>query len=332
MKLATLPDNTPDGTLVVVSNNNQYNVSAAKIAPNLLIAIENWSDVEGALLELSNALNAGDLEEARPFDPLAARAPLPRSWQWLDGSAFPQHGHLMQKAYNLPPIETKNPLMYQGMSDRFYGPSDPVPFPSEDGGIDFEGEFAIITDAVPMGTSAKDAIAHIKLIVQLNDWSLRTIAVPEMKTGFGWVQGKPACSMAGVALTPDELGDAWQDGQVHLPLRVDLNGKRFGEAVGNEMEYGFHELVEHAAMTRDLAAGTIIGSGTVSNKNHAEVGSSCISERRAIDMIDFGEIRTPFMSFGDRVRMEAKGPNGEPLFGPIDQQAIKKIKGSENEQ
>jgi fumarylacetoacetate (FAA) hydrolase len=323
MKLATLNSDSPDGTLVVVSDDNTRCVSAKHIAPNLLAAIENWSAVEDELRGRSKDLNKGNADNENPFDPLSARAPLPRSWQWLDGSAFPQHGHLMQKAYNLPPIESGRPLMYQGISDRFYGPSDPIPFPSEDGGIDYEGEFGIIVDAVPMGTSAKDALAHIKLIVLLNDWSLRNIAVAEMKTGFGWVQGKPACSMAGVALTPDELGTSWQDGQIHLPLRVELNGRRFGEAMGNEMEYGFHELVAHAAATRDLVAGTIIGSGTVSNKDHAKVGSSCISERRAIDMIDHGEIRTPFMSFGDRVRMETVGSKGEPLFGPIDQKVVK---------
>ena len=323
MKLATQKSESPDGTLVVVSDDNRRCVSAKHIAPSMLSAIENWSNIEGQLHELSKSLNDGRADGEGIFDPLSARAPLPRSWQWLDGSAFPQHGYLMQKAYKLPPMEGGKPLMYQGVSDRFYGPSDPVPFSSEEGGIDFEGEFAVIVDAVPMGTSPKDAMAHIKLVAQLNDWSLRNIAVAEMKTGFGWVQGKPACSMAAIALTPDELGSSWQDGQIHLPLRVELNGKRFGEAMGNEMEYGFHELVAHAAATRDLVAGTIIGSGTVSNKDHAKVGSSCISERRAIDMIDFGEIRTPFMSFGDRVRMETIGKNGEPLFGPIDQQTVK---------
>ncbi|MEP3655530.1 MAG: fumarylacetoacetate hydrolase family protein [Litorimonas sp.] len=321
MKLATLKSDSPDGTLVIVSRDNKHCVSASHIAPNMMTAIENWNTVEGQLKELANDFYLGKTDGVSSFDPLGARAPLPRSWQWLDGSAFPQHGHLMQKAYNLPPIPGGKPLMYQGVSDRFFGPGDDIPFPSEDGGIDFEGEFGVIVDHVPMGTTPKDAMAHIKLIVQLNDWSLRNIAVAEMKTGFGWVQGKPACSMAAVALTPDELGDDWQDGQIHLPLRVDLNGERFGEAIGNEMEYGFHELVAHAAATRDLVAGTIIGSGTVSNKDHATVGSSCISERRAIDMIHFGEIKTPFMSFGDRVRMETVGQNGEPLFGPIDQEA-----------
>ena len=323
MKLATLKSDSPDGTLVVVSDDNKSCVSASHVAPNLLSAIEKWAAVTDQLRELSDALRAGTAKTTQAFDALSACAPLPRTWQWLDGSAFAQHGHLMQKAYNLPPIETENPLMYQGMSDRFYGPSDPVQFPSEDGGIDFEGEYAIITDAVPMSTPAEDAMAHIKLIVQLNDWSLRNVAMPEMKTGFGWVQGKPACSMAGVAITPDTLGDSWVNGRIDLPLQVDWNGKRFGRAQGIEMEYGFHELIAHAAKTRHLPAGTIIGSGTVSNENYVEVGSSCISERRAIDMIEFGEIRTPFMSFGDRVRMETTGPNGEPLFGAIDQKVTK---------
>ena len=305
MRLATLKSHGPDGALVVVSNDNLSCISAADIAPSMLFAIENWAQVKDQLNQLAAALNAGTLDAAQPFDAATALAPLPRSWQWLDGSAFPQHGYLMQKAYNLPPIETEKPLMYQGVSDKFYAPSEDIPFISEEGGIDFEGEFGVITDYVPMGISANDAMQHIKLIVQINDWSLRAFGAAEMRTGFGWVHGKPACSMAGVALTPEELGDAWQDGQIHLPLRVELNGQRFGEALGNEMEVGFHELVAHAAATRALPAGTIIGSGTVSNADYETVGSSCISERQAIDMISFGEIRTSFMAFGDHVRMEA---------------------------
>ncbi|GGX63214.1 2-keto-4-pentenoate hydratase [Litorimonas cladophorae] len=322
MKLATLNSDSPDGRLVVVSEDNTHCVAADGIAPNLLAAVEDWINVAPQLLALSDALRSGEVKNAVAFDPASARAPLPRSWQWLDGSAFPQHGELMQKAFNLPPIDSGRPLMYQGMSDRFYGPSDAVPFLSEKAGIDFEGEFGVIVDTVPMGTSAKDAMAHIKLIVQINDWSLRAVAPVEMKTGFGFVNAKPACSMAAVAVTPTELGDAWKDGRVHLPLHVEWNDKRFGEAIGDEMEYGFHELVAHAANSRELVAGTIIGSGTVSNKNYADVGSSCISERRAIDMIDFGEARTPFMSFGDTVRMEARSTEGQALFGPIYQTVI----------
>jgi fumarylacetoacetate (FAA) hydrolase len=318
MRLATRDNGTPDGQLVVVSSDNDCFVAANGIATDLLDAMTRWADVAGPLAALAKQLEANQ-DSAEAFDSASALAPLPRSWQWLDGSAFPQHGLLMQKAFNLPPIESDQPLMYQGMSDRFYSGTADVPFGSEKDGIDFEGEFAVIVDHVPMGTRAADAMDHIKLVIQLNDWSLRTIAPVEMKTGFGWVQAKPACSVAPVAVTPDELGSAWSDGRVCLPLRVELNGKRFGEADGSEMEYGFHDLVAHAAATRDLVAGTIIGSGTVSNRDYATTGSSCISERRAIDMIEHGEIRTQFMSFGDRIRMEARRNDGRPLFGVIDQ-------------
>ena len=189
-------------------------------------------------------------------------------------------------------------------------------------GIDFEGEFGVIVDAVPMGISAADALAHIKLIVQINDWSLRTLAPLEMRTGFGWVQAKPACSVAPFAVTPDELGDAWHDGRVCLDLVVEWNGKRFGAANGADMSVGFHELVAHAARTRHLPAGTVIGSGTVSNANFRQVGSSCIAERRAIELVDAGVPATPFMRFGDRVRMEARTATGALLFGAIDQKVI----------
>src|SRR5690606_32714778 len=250
------------------------------------------------------------------------RAPLPRTWQWLDGSAFTTHARLMQVAFNTRPIESDKPLMYQGKSDCFYGPTDPVPFADAAHGIDFEGEFAVIVDDVPMGTSATDALSHIKLIVQVNDWSLRMLALAEMKTGFGWVQAKPACAMAPFAVTPDELGAQWRDGRVDLDLAIDWNGQRFGNANGREMAYGFHELVAHAAFTRNLVAGTIIGSGTVANAAYAEVGSSCISERRAIEVIAGGGAVTPFMAFGDRVRMEAKMPDGRAPFGALDQMVV----------
>tara|TARA_R110000824_G_scaffold27055_9_gene92404 strand:+ start:1616 stop:2593 length:978 start_codon:yes stop_codon:yes gene_type:complete len=321
MKLATLRNETPDGQLVVVASDHRRCLPADEVATNLLDAMERWSEVEAGLKSLAIRIEAED-GGGHPFDDKAALAPLPRSWQWLDGSAFPQHGVLMQQAFNLPPIESTNPLMYQGMSDRFYGASEDVPFSSEADGIDFEGEFAVIVDHVPMGTRPDDAMAHIKLILQLNDWSLRTIAPAEMKTGFGFVHAKPPCSVAPVAVTPDELGAAWADGRVCLPLHVEWNAKRFGDAVGSEMEYGFHELVAHAAGTRDLCAGTIIGSGTVSNSDYKTVGSSCISERRAIDMIEYGEIRTPFMTFGDRIKMDARLGDGQPLFGSIDQTVV----------
>ncbi len=228
---------------------------------------------------------------------------------------------LVDEGY-LPPVETNPPLMYQGMSHQFLGPHENASFPSEADGIDFEGEFGVITDAVPMGVTAKEAAGHIKLIVQINDWSLRVIAPAEMKTGFGWVRAKPACSVAPFAVTPDELGEAWCESRVCLDLRVDWNGQRFGAANGRAMDFGFDELVAHAAYSRNLPAGTLIGSGTVSNENCREVGSSCIAERRGIELIDQGAPKTEFMRFGDRLRMEAGPVNGCSPFGVIDQQVV----------
>ncbi|WP_303758302.1 fumarylacetoacetate hydrolase family protein [Sphingobium yanoikuyae] len=318
MRLATISNGQPDGCLVVVSRDARRCLPANGVADTLQRAIERWDSVEPALRQLADRLGQGDgvaLDESRLL------APLPRAWQWLDGSAFPQHGELMQKAFNLPPIETDRPLMYQGLSDRFLSGTQDVPLPSEADGIDFEGEFGVITDAVPMGTSAQDALSHIKLILLINDWSLRAIAPIEMKTGFGWVQAKPACSVAPFAVTPDELGNAWQDGRVHLPLEVRVNDAWFGNPHGSEMAFGFHELVAHAARTRDLVAGTIIGSGTLSNADYATLGSCCISERRAIEMIEQGEAKTPFLSFGDRVSLVASGNDNSP-FGNINQQIV----------
>ncbi|WHO40975.1 fumarylacetoacetate hydrolase family protein [Sphingobium sp. AP49] len=318
MRLATLSNGQPDGCLILVSRDACRYLSAVGITNTLQQAIEQWDSVEPALRQLADRLEQGDgdvLDESRLL------APLPRAWQWLDGSAFPQHGELMQKAFNLPPIETDRPLMYQGLSDRFLSGTQDVVLPSEADGIDFEGEFGIITDAVPMGTSAQDALPHIKLVLLINDWSLRAIAPIEMKTGFGWVQAKPACSVAPFAVTPDELGDAWQDGRVHLPLQVHVNDVWFGNPHGGEMAFGFHELVAHAARTRDLVAGTILGSGTVSNANFEEVGSCCVSERRAIEMIEKGEPQTPFLSFGDHVSLGVAG-NNRSVFGNINQQII----------
>jgi 2-keto-4-pentenoate hydratase/2-oxohepta-3-ene-1,7-dioic acid hydratase in catechol pathway len=263
-----------------------------------------------------------DAGEGEAIDPATLRAPLPRSWQWLDGSAFQTHADLMQVAFGTEPLPSDRPLMYQGLSDRFYGPCEPVAFRSEADGIDFEGEYGIIVDAVPMGTRAPDAMQHIKLLVQINDWSLRNLALAEMKTGFGWIQAKPACSMAPFAVTPDALGDAWRDGRVCLDLAIDWNETRFGNANGREMRFGFPELIAHAAATRDLAGGTVIGSGTIANAGYATVGSSCISERRAIEMIAEGRPRTGFMAFGDRIRMEAQVPTGASAFGAISQRII----------
>ena len=318
MRLATLDNGQPDGCLIVVSRDARRCLPADGIAATLQQAIEQWDSVEAALRRLADRLEQGDGEA---LDESRLLAPLPRAWQWLDGSAFPQHGELMQKAFNLPPIETDRPLMYQGLSDRFLSGTQDVVLPSEADGIDFEGEFGVITDAVPMGTSAQDALSHIKLVLLINDWSLRAIAPIEMKTGFGWVQAKPACSVAPFAVTPDELGEAWQDGRVHLPLEVRVNDAWFGNPHGSEMAFGFHELVAHAARTRELVAGTIIGSGTVSNADYATLGSCCISERRAIEMIEQGKPQTSFLRFGDRVSLVASGNKKSP-FGSISQQIV----------
>jgi fumarylacetoacetate (FAA) hydrolase len=320
MILATRPNNTPDGELLVVSDDRSRALPAGPHWPNLLAAITNWDVAERELWVVAARLVAG---EGKPLDVRTLRAPLPRSWQWLDGSAFPVHGELMNVAFASDPVRSNKPLMYQGMSDCFYGPYDPVPFPDASLGIDFEGEFGVVVDAVPMGTTAAAAMAHIKLLVQINDWSLRGLALHEKKTGFGFVQAKPACSMAPFALTPDVLGEHWRNGRVNLDLVIDWNGRRFGNANGREMGFGFHELVAHAAATRNLVAGTIIGSGTVSNRNHTVVGSSCIAERRAIETIATGNAITPFMAFGERVRMEAKRSDGSAPFGAMDQVVVK---------
>lgn len=320
MKLATQDTGRPDGTLIVVSDDGSRYLPATDIAATLQQALDDWTNAEPALRTLANRLAAG---EGAPLDGQPLAAPLPRAWQWLDGSAFRSHGELMETLFGTEPPPPGRPLMYQGLSHQFLSATADVPLPREEDGIDFEGEFGIITDFVPMGVTPDDAMAHIKLIVQINDWSLRALAPVEMKTGFGWVHAKPACSAAPFAVTPDVLGDAWRDGRVHLPLSVDWNGERFGDALGGVMEFGFHDLVAHAASTRSLCAGTIIGSGTVSNSNFRDIGSSCIAERRGIEMLDEGKPRTEFMRFGDTVRMESRLPGDRLLFGAIDQRVVK---------
>jgi fumarylacetoacetate (FAA) hydrolase len=317
MKLATLRSGPRDGALVAVSRDSKRFLKAPEPFGTLQSALENWTAAAAVLKAAEIALEAG---EGTPLADHVLAAPLPRAWQWLDGSAFTNHGDLMQRLFGGPPHAWDIPLMYQGMSHMFLGPNDDVPFVDEKGGIDFEGEFGVIVDEVPMGVSAREAMGHIKLLVQINDWSLRNLAGREMKTGFGWIQAKPACSMAPFAVTPDEIGKYWRDGRVHLDLRVEVNGQGFGSPNGGEMGFSFPELVAHAAATRQLCAGTVIGSGTVSNKAYLQVGSTCIAERRAIETLDAGEPSTPFLAFGDRVRMEAGVPGGGPSpFGALDQ-------------
>ncbi|MFM5930297.1 MAG: fumarylacetoacetate hydrolase family protein [Novosphingobium sp.] len=312
MRLATVNDGTKDGRLVIVSPDG----SACAPAPvkTMQEALERWDDLAP---QFAAATNFPD-----PLDPAQIIAPLPRAWQWLDGSVYSSHGALMDKVIGIDKPPVSWPLMYQGVSNKFYGPTEDVRMADEALQIDFEGEFGVITDDVPMGTSVEDARKHIRLVVQINDWSLRALAGPEMKSGFGWVQAKPPCSMAPFAVTPDELGDAWADFQPNMNLTVHWNGRQFGNAHGKAMGYGFDALVAHAARTRDLVAGTVIGSGTVSNENFREVGSSCIAERRGIEIVDEGAPKTEFMRFGDTVRMEARTADGRTPFGAIDQKVV----------
>lgn len=312
MRLATLRDGTKDGRLVVVSPDGS--ACAPTLVATLQEALENWDQAAPQMAAITSFPDQ--------LDQTQLMAPLPRAWQWLDGSVYSSHGALMDKVLGVEKPPVTWPLMYQGVSDKFHGPTDDVRLPDEALQIDFEGEFGIIVDAVPMGTPAADCMKHIKLVVQINDWSLRALAGPEMKSGFGWVQAKPPCTMAPFAITPDELGDAWRDGRCCADLFVDWNGKRFGAANGEPMGYGFHELVAHAARTRDLVAGTVIGSGTVSNENFRECGSSCIAERRGIEIVDEGAPRTEFMKFGDTVRMQGTLADGRAPFGAIEARVV----------
>ena len=326
MILATADIGTRDGQLLIVSSDRQRAVDASAIAVTLQDALERWEAVETKLRAQANRLDAGQVSAARPIAAWSLLAPLPRAWQWLDGSAFSVHGDLMAKAFQQPPIDTRLPLMYQGLSHTFFAPTQDVPFLREEDGIDFEGEFGVLTSSVPMGTSASESQHHIRLLVQINDWSLRRLAPAEMKTGFGWIQAKPACSMAPFAVTPDELGDLWSKARVQATLEVWRNGEAFGAVPATEMGWGFDELVAHAAATRDLCAGTIVGSGTVSHSGYREHGSCCIAERRAIEMIDNqGTASTSYLRFGERVRMLVQGVNtGAPLFGEIDQAVVRR--------
>lgn len=324
MKFATLPNDTLDGRLVVVSKDLTKAVDASTIAANLVSAVQHWQEKAADLQALYDQLNAGELVDAFDFDPSACLAPLPRSPQWLDASAFLNHGKLMEEAFNTDPIADFDtiPVMYQGASDDFQGPTADIPMPSEADGIDFEGEFGVVMGEVPMSATPEEAAKAIRLIVQINDWSLRALGPREMNSGFGFLQAKPSSSFAPVAVTPDELGDAWANGRVNMPLHVTWNGERFGEPHGSEMNFSFPQLMAHAARSRKLTAGCILGSGTVSNSAR-EAGSACISERRVIEKIDLGEIKTAFMKFGDTVRMQAKFDDGtDGPFGVIEQKVV----------
>ena len=328
MKLASLKDGR-DGRLVIVSRDLSQAVEATDIAPTLQAALDEWDVVAPQLEARFELLQAGQIESFA-FDQGACASPLPRAFTWMDGSAYLNHVELVRKARGaeVPESFYSDPLMYQGGSDTFIGPRDAIIASDEAHGIDMEAEITVITDDVPMGVSAKDAEGHIKLIMLVNDVSLRGLIPNELRKGFGFVQGKASSAFSPVAVTPDELGSAWEDSTIDLPLRVDYNGKAFGKAnVKTDMTFNMAELVAHAARTRELCAGSIIGSGTVSNKFEGNegkkiedggVGYSCIAEIRMIEKIQTGEFKTPFMRFGDSVGIEMHNEKGQSIFGRIE--------------
>ena len=336
MKLASLKDGR-DGQLVIVSRDLSKAADATDIAPTMQAALDEWDVVSPQLAARYELLNAGQVDSFT-FDQTACESPLPRAYQWLDGSAYLNHVELVRKARGatVPESFYEDPLMYQGGSDTFIGPRDAIVTADEAYGIDMEAELTIITDDVPMGVSAKDADKHIKLIMLVNDVSLRGLIPGELAKGFGFVQSKASCAFSPVAITPDELGDAWAGSTIDLPLLVDYNGAEFGKAnVKTDMTFNMAELVAHAAKTRDLCAGTIIGSGTVSNKfeggegkkiEHGGVGYSCIAEIRMIEKIQTGAFITPFMSFGDTVGIEMNDKDGNSIFGRIEN-VVEKYEG-----
>ena len=319
MKLASLRQGR-DGTLVVVSCDLGRCVAVPHIAPTLQYAMDEWHETAPRLMRVYELLNDGEAEGAKPFAAAACAAPLPRAYQWADGSAYVTHVELVRRARgaDMPPSFWTDPLMYQGGSDGFIGPCDDIVAADESWGIDFEGEIAAVTDDVPMGVSADAAEGHIKLLMLVNDVSLRNLIPVELAKGFGFFQSKPATAFSPVAVTPDELGEAWQETKVHLPLAVHLNGTLFGAPnAGEDMTFNFAQLIAHAAKTRFLGAGSIIGSGTVSNRD-ASHGSCCIAERRTREQLDTGKPETPFLKFGDRVRIEMHESHGRSIFGAID--------------
>ena len=316
MKLASLRSGR-DGQLIVVNKTLTKAVKVPEIAPTLQAALDNWCEAAPKLKKIYDDLCAEKISSF-PFRAEDCASPLPRAYQWLDGSAYLNHVELVRKARGaeMPKEFLTDPLMYQGCSDSFIGPMEPIELASEDWGIDFESEVAVITDDVPMG--AKDTAKHIKLLLLVNDVSLRNLIPGELGKGFGFLISKPASSFSPVAVTPDELGDKWKDGKVHLPLITHLNGKLFGQPnAGIDMQFSFPELLAHGAKTRKLCAGTIMGSGTISNRDPS-VGSSCLQEIRMIETIEKGKPQTSFMKFGDRVRIEMID-NGQTIFGAIDQ-------------
>jgi len=335
MKLASLIDGSRDGRLLVVRGDLERAVKAES-APTLQAALDDWATVVPGLLHEADALARHAREDSFAFDPTYCHAPLPRAFQWVDGSAYVNHVALVRQARGaeMPESFWTEPLMYQGGSDAFLGPREPIVMGDEDWGIDFEAEVAVVTDDVAMGASRDAAAAAIRLILLVNDVSLRNLVPGEIAKGFGFLQAKPSSAFSPVAVTPDELGAAWDGGKVKLPMLVSLNGRPFGKAeAGEDMTFDFPALIAHAAHTRRLSAGTIVGSGTVSNRDAEDGpgkpiaeggrGYSCIAEQRTVETLLHGQVKTPFLCFGDQVRIEMLDNQGQSVFGAIEQRVEK---------
>ncbi len=321
MKLATYKDGSRDGQLVVVSRDLSTAHFAHGIAQRLQQVLDDWNFLSPGLEDLYATLNDGKARHAFAFDPRQCMAPLPRAYQWADGSAYLNHVELVRRARGaqVPDTFYQDPLMYQGGSDDFLGPTDPARFASTKWGIDFESEVAVITGDVPMGATPAQALDGVRLLMLANDWSLRELIPAELAKGFGFVQSKPATAFSPVAVTPDELSQAWHDGRVHLPLESVWNGQRVGLCeAGPEMTFHFGQLIAHLCKTRQVRAGSIVGSGTVSNQDWSR-GYSCIAEKRAIETIESGKPITAYMQFGDTIRIEMKTDQGLSVFGAIEQ-------------
>jgi fumarylacetoacetate (FAA) hydrolase len=334
MKLATYRDGSRDGQLVVVSRDLQSAHYATGIAARLQQVLDDWNFLAPQLQDLYQALNGGKARHAFPFDPAQCMAPLPRAYQWADGSAYINHVELVRAARNaeVPKTFYEDPLMYQGGSDDFLGPLEDARFRTEEWGIDFEAEVAVVTGDVPMGATPDQALDGVRLLMIANDWSLRNLVPAELAKGFGFFQSKPATAFSPVAVTPDELGDAWADGRVNLVLQSSWNGRKVGMCdAGPDMTFHFGQLIAHICKTRNVRSGTIVGSGTVSNKGVPGAGGrmewpkgySCIAEKRAIETLQDGQPVTEFMRFGDTIRIEMKGKDGQSVFGAIEQKVAK---------
>ena len=321
MKLGSLKEGGRDGTLIVVSKDLTRAVRAEGIAATLQAALEDWSNLAPRLNALSESLNRGEADGVFDLDSNALAAPLPRAYEFLDGSAYLPHVERVRRARGaeVPESFYTDPLMYQATSAGFHGPREPVRVVSEDYGIDLEAEIVVVTDDVPMAVSPAQAAGHIQLIGLVNDVSLRNLIPAELTKGFGFLQSKPRSALSPVFVTPDELGDAWRDNKVHLPLLTHINGQWFGAPeAGEDMQFDFSQLVAHAARTRPLSAGTLVGSGTIANQDTSK-GASCFAEQRTVETLRDGKPSTPFMKFGDVVRIEMINSDGSHIFGAIEQ-------------